>query len=93
MIYLQFGDNMGSCAYLDKVNEEVLPKTKGCEECEKAGEMWVSLHICLTCGHVGCSDSSPGRHATRHFQKTDHPVMAAFPERKWRWCYIDNEYV
>lgn len=84
---------MGSCAHLDGIDAEISPRTNGCEECEKEGEKWVSLCICLKCGHVGCSDSSPGRHATRHFQKSDHPVMSSFPDRKWKWCYIDNEYV
>jgi len=65
----------------------------GCEECLKEGTKWVHLRICLTCGHVGCCDSSQGRHATRHFQKSDHKVMAEYPGRSWKWCYIDNEYV
>ena len=66
-------------------------RTQGCEECLKLGTPWVHLRLCLTCGHVGCCDSSPGRHATKHFHHTRHPVMASFePGEQWAWCYIDE---
>jgi uncharacterized UBP type Zn finger protein len=46
--------------------------------------------MCLTCGHVGCCDSSPHRHASEHFQQTGHPLMRSVePGENWRWCYID----
>jgi uncharacterized UBP type Zn finger protein len=71
--------------------EPVPPRTRGCEECLKTGLRWVHLRLCLTCGHVGCCDSSPGRHATRHFHQTGHPVMASFePGERWAWCYVDQ---
>jgi uncharacterized UBP type Zn finger protein len=68
------------------------PRTPdGCEECLKIGSRWVHLRLCLACGHVGCCDSSPNRHATRHFHETDHPVMASFePGEDWGWCYVDE---
>ena len=63
----------------------------GCEECLKLGSSWVHLRLCLTCGHVGCCDSSPNRHATKHFTHTTHPVMASFePGERWAWCYVDQ---
>jgi uncharacterized UBP type Zn finger protein len=66
-------------------------RTQGCEECLKIGASWVHLRLCLACGHVGCCDSSPNRHATRHFQQTTHPVIASFePGELWAWCYIDQ---
>lgn len=69
----------------------VRPRTPGCEECLKAGTLWVHLRLCLTCGHVGCCDSSPGRHATRHFHWTGHPVVRSLePGERWAWCYIDQ---
>jgi uncharacterized UBP type Zn finger protein len=69
-------------------------RTRGCEECLKSGTSWVHLRLCLTCGHVGCCDSSPGRHATRHFHESSHPVMASYePEERWAWCYVDEEMV
>jgi len=66
------------------------PRTPdACEECLKEGTQWVSLRECKTCGHVGCCDSSPGRHATRHFQETGHPVMrSVMPGERWTWCYV-----
>ena len=66
-------------------------RTDGCEECQKTGSSWVHLRLCLTCGHVGCCDSSPGRHATGHFHQTRHPVMASYePGDSWGWCYVDR---
>lgn len=61
-----------------------------CEECTQLGEHhWAHLLICLTCGHVGCCDSSPRRHATAHFEESGHPVMrSAEPGEVWRWCYL-----
>jgi uncharacterized UBP type Zn finger protein len=69
----------------------VPPHSAGCEECLKLGTAWVHLRLCLTCGHVGCCDSSPGRHATRHYQEIGHPVIASFePGERWGWCYVDE---
>ena len=69
----------------------VRPRSAGCEECLKIGSPWVHLRLCLTCGHVGCCDSSPNRHATRHFRKEQHPVVASFePGERWAWCYVDE---
>jgi uncharacterized UBP type Zn finger protein len=67
------------------------PSTEGCEECLKTGGRWVHLRECLTCGHVGCCDSSPNTHATKHYHATKHPVMrSAQPGEDWRWCYVDE---
>ena len=69
----------------------VEPSAPGCEECLRTGDWWVHLRICMSCGHVGCCDSSPNRHATRHFHDTDHPiVMSHEPGEDWAWCYRDN---
>ncbi len=85
---------MVECIHLKDINESVVPKTpNGCEECLKEGTKWVHLRLCLTCGHVGCCDSSIGRHATKHFNTTKHPVMTDFPDKEWKWCYIDKDYV
>jgi CPA1 family monovalent cation:H+ antiporter len=74
---------------------EVAALTQGCEEClEQERDVWVHLRMCLTCGHVGCCDSSPFKHATTHFQETGHPVMRSFePGESWRWCYVDKRLV
>ena len=62
-----------------------------CATCLADGTPWVSLRQCLTCGHVGCCDSSIGKHATAHFHETLHPVMeSAQPDESWRWCFVHN---
>ena len=67
---------------------------KGCEECLKIGGQWVHLRECLICGHVGCCDSSPNRHATKHFHATKHPVMRSVePDDSWGYCYVDDVMV
>jgi len=80
------------CEHFDEIQERIQPKTAGCEECEKDGTDWIALRLCLTCGHVGCCDSSHGMHATNHFKRTGHPVMVALPNYAWKWCYIHNAY-
>jgi uncharacterized UBP type Zn finger protein len=67
---------------------------RGCEDCLRRGGRWVHLRECLTCGHVGCCDSSPNKHATAHFEATGHPVMAsAEVGETWAWCYEDTRYL
>lgn len=66
----------------------------GCEECLKLHQTWVHLRLCLQCGHVGCCDSSPGQHATKHFHAEHHPVIRSFqPGESWRWCFVDDLFV
>src|ERR1700758_5615208 len=85
-------DSTGSCDHLRGLTEGDFPapKTPGaCENCLREGTQWVHLRECLTCGHVGCCDSSPRRHATRHFHETQHPVMRSVePGEHWAWCYF-----
>ena len=58
--------------YLQEVKQDITPKTPdGCEECLKMGSNWVHLRLCLSCGHVGCCDSSRNKHATKHFNSTN----------------------
>jgi len=81
------------CTHLDQI-QDVSPSAEGCEECLKIGQGWVSLRMCLICGHVGCCDSSPGKHATAHFHETEHPIVKpVFPDQEWRWCYADRVMV
>ncbi len=80
------------CNHFHQVKESIEPNTKGCEECEKEHLPWVALRMCLTCGHVGCCDSSVGRHAAKHFEDTEHPVMLALPTKSWKWCHVHEEY-
>jgi hypothetical protein len=69
----------------------VTPSALGCEECLKSGSEWLHLRICRTCGHVGCCDDSPHKHATKHFHATQHPVIEGYdPPEGWGWCYVDE---
>lgn len=70
------------------------PETDGCEECLNGKQRWVHLRLCLTCGHVGCCDSSENKHASRHFSETGHPMMKSIePGEDWAWCYVDEMFV
>ncbi|MBI4502586.1 MAG: UBP-type zinc finger domain-containing protein [Gemmatimonadetes bacterium] len=82
------------CTHLADLRD-VEPRTpNGCEECLAIGSRWVHLRLCLTCGHVGCCDNSPNRHATKHFHQTKHPVMRSFETGEdWAWCYVDKLFI
>ena len=80
-----------TCTHLDAVRP-VQPRTAGCEECLRDGTSWVHLRVCMTCGHVGCCDSSPGKHASAHYHETGHPIARSLePGETWGWCYEDEE--
>src|SRR5512138_2989371 len=84
------------CGHLRRLERKrtspVKPSGHGCEECLRTGDGWVHLRLCMTCGHVGCCDDSPNRHATRHHHATGHPVVKSFePGEDWAWCYVDEE--
>ena len=78
--------------HLKEVNQNIEAKTPdGCEECLQMGSDWVHLRLCLSCGHVGCCDNSPNKHATKHFKSTKHPIIRSFePGETWEWCYVHN---
>ena len=79
------------CTHLDRADLEVKPSGNGCVECLAMGSRWVHLRMCETCGHVGCCDSSPNKHATAHFHATDHPLVMSYePGENWWWCYRDQ---
>lgn len=77
------------CSHLETIRP-VFPSARGCEDCLRTGDRWVHLRICMSCGHVGCCDSSPNRHATEHFRATGHPIVRSLePGERWGWCYED----
>ncbi len=81
-----------TCTHLDQV-EYVAPQgdIPGCPQCLATGDRWVHLRMCQTCGQIGCCDSSPNRHATRHYEESHHPVIrSAEPGEDWSWCYVDE---
>jgi uncharacterized UBP type Zn finger protein len=78
------------CSHLASV-QDVTASSPGCAACLQAGDTWVHLRLCLTCGHVGCCDNSKNKHATKHFHATNHPIVQSFePGEAWRWCYVDQ---
>ena len=83
---------MATCSHLDRIEILELPDpVAGCEECLATGAQWVHLRMCQTCGHIGCCDSSPGTHATKHFQQTEHELIRSYePGEHWSWCFVDE---
>ena len=81
----------GVCGHLESAADPEVPAEPFCADCRREGTTPVHLRMCLACGNVGCCDSSPGTHASRHFEATGHPVMRSVePGEDWRWCYEDE---
>jgi uncharacterized UBP type Zn finger protein len=81
---------MPICAHVDTITG-LPPSDDGCHECRAIDALWVHLRMCQECGHVGCCDSSPNRHATKHFHATEHPLIRSFePGENWFYCYIED---
>lgn len=79
------------CTHLDRIDDSAQPSADGCEDCLRDGGRWVHLRMCRTCGHVGCCNDSPAKHATAHFHETGHPLMSSFePGERWWWCFVDE---
>jgi uncharacterized UBP type Zn finger protein len=81
-----------TCSHLESIRYSTpAAGRRVCEDCVKIGGRWLHLRMCLECGHVGCCDSSPNRHATRHFHDTQHPLVRSVePGESWIWCYVDE---
>jgi uncharacterized UBP type Zn finger protein len=80
-----------TCTHLDEVNVDRPDHVPGCEDCLRIGATWVHLRVCRTCGHVGCCDSSPNRHATHHAKEIGHPIVTSVePGEDWSYCYVDD---
>lgn len=82
---------MATCTHLDEIKVERPDNVAGCEDCLKIGGTWVHLRVCRTCGHVGCCDSSPNRHASAHVRETSHPIVTSLETGEyWSYCYVDS---
>jgi uncharacterized UBP type Zn finger protein len=81
-----------ACAHLDQIQVLELPESvDGCEDCLREGSKWMHLRICLSCGHVGCCDDSPGRHAREHARGSAHRILRSLePGEDWSWCFADE---
>ena len=83
---------MQYCEHIKEIRK-VTPSADGCEDCLKIGGRWVHLRMCETCGHVGCCDNSPNRHATKHYNATQHPIVKSVePGEEWGYCYPDDVF-
>ena len=81
---------MGICEHV-KDAKDLQPSSRVCDDCVRTGDHWLHLRICLTCGHVGCCDSSKNKHATKHFHSSRHPMIRSIePGEEWGWCYVDE---
>jgi hypothetical protein len=79
------------CEHLGSVEVDLTPSSDGCEVGLATGGRWVHLRMCQQCGHVGCCDSSPNRHATAHWHASGHPLVRSYePGEGWWWCYPDE---
>jgi uncharacterized UBP type Zn finger protein len=80
------------CTHVDHVRVTELPESvDGCVDCLAMGSLWLHLRICLECGHVGCCDDSPNKHATAHAGSTGHPIIRSLePGEDWCWCFVDE---
>lgn len=88
-------DLSNACAHVTaEMPRNVHRPPPGCPECLAIGSGWVHLRICLTCKHVGCCDASPNKHATKHFKKTEHPVITSGElGETWAYCYPDDQFL
>lgn len=87
----------GECEHLQETEKRVQPvrpSTQGCEECLQSHGVWVHLRLCMSCGHVGCCDNSPNKHATKHAHRTHHPVIRSYePGEDWAYCYPHDQFI
>jgi len=82
---------MSTCTHLDQIRVGRPESVPGCEDCLAIGAGWVHLRVCRSCGHVGCCDSSPNRHATEHAGRSGHPIVSSLePGERWSYCYVDD---
>jgi len=87
-------DEAPICTHLHDVRPVHARTPLGCEECLKMGAQWVHLRLCLACGHVGCCDNSPNKHATAHYHRTHDPLIQSFERGEdWGWCYVDEAFI
>ncbi|MFJ9845914.1 UBP-type zinc finger domain-containing protein [Kitasatospora sp. NPDC101155] len=87
---------MPTCSHLDTITVEPAGPAEPavCQQCLEADAVWVHLRRCLTCGHIGCCDSSTNKHASRHYEATGHPLIASHePGESWLWCFPDRLFL
>jgi len=77
------------------INPASKPSGDGCVECLASSKgWWLHLRRCAECGHIGCCDSSPSQHASKHAAATGHPIIASFePGEDWFYDYAKQGMV
>jgi uncharacterized UBP type Zn finger protein len=82
-----------ACSHVDMIRD-VEADSEGCEACLALGDAWVHLRMCMTCGRVGCCDSSKNKHASRHAREDQHPIARSLEQGEdWMWCFVDEMLV
>lgn len=86
---------MSVCTHLDQIRDIPRAEANACPDClREHNPHWVQLRQCLTCGYIGCCESSPKRHAQAHSTASDHPLIRTIePGEDWRWCFVDETLV
>lgn len=80
-----------NCSHTGESTIVKAPNDLVCAKCVELGDKWVHLRICMTCGEIGCCDSSKNKHASQHFEQTKHPIMKSLePGEQWAWCFEDK---
>jgi uncharacterized UBP type Zn finger protein len=89
----QFVDSSRGCSHTDQLRD-VTRTSEGCEQCLARGDTWVHLRMCMTCGQVGCCDSSKNKHAHKHAEEAAHSIARSVePGEEWMWYYFDETLV
>ena len=85
---------ISSCPHVSEIRDVEPDSPEGCPECLAAGDTWVHLRMCMSCGHVGCCDSSRNKHASKHAASVGHPILCSIePGENWMWCTVDGRMV
>ena len=81
------------CSHTASIRD-VAPSSTVCDQCMQLGDTWVHLRMCMTCGQVGCCDSSKNKHSHKHADDVGHPIVRSVePGEAWLWCFVDETLV
>ncbi|MDP9250992.1 MAG: UBP-type zinc finger domain-containing protein [Chloroflexota bacterium] len=80
----------------DRTIDPTIPASgTGCVECLATDDgWWFHLRRCAHCGHIGCCDSSPSQHASKHAAAVGHPIVRSFePDEDWFFDFVTQEFL
>src|SRR5438309_8286789 len=85
------GYAMSTCTHLERIVVNRPESVEGCEDCLAIGGSWVHLRVCRSCARIGCCDSSPNKHASRHARESGHPIVTSVERGEyWSYCFLDD---